>query len=92
MCWKAGDPWAFLNCQDSLLPFTRRKPTANRQHTVLIRVFILSTTAVKQSVYFNPRKINCDRLFKKFEIEMIVVDLINLSLLSFNADNEKKNK
>ena len=54
MCWKAGDPWAFLNCQDSLLPFTRRKPTANRQHTVLIRVFTLSTTAVKQSVYFNP--------------------------------------
>ena len=54
MCWKAGDPWAFLNCQDSLLPFTRRKPTANGQHTVLIRVFTLSTTEVKQSVYFNP--------------------------------------
>ena len=33
---------------------------------------------------------NCDRLFKKFDIEMIVVDSVNLSLLSFNADNEKK--
>ena len=39
---------------------------------------------------YSLEKKNCDRLFKKFDIEMIVVDSVNLSLLSFNADNEKK--
>ena len=37
MCWKAGDPWAFLNCQDSI-----KFETEELQYVLLNKVYELS--------------------------------------------------